>query len=42
MENTLIINSDLRTVVIPDSIKNLGVEHDDDVLQLHGENVRRH
>lgn len=35
MENTLIINSDLRTVVIPDGIKNLGVEHDDDVLQLH-------
>jgi len=31
----LVIESDLRTITIPDEIKILGVESDDDVLRLH-------
>ena len=34
MENTLIINKNLRTITIPESVKNLGVESDDGVLRL--------
>lgn len=33
-DKTLIINKDLRTITIPSSVKNLGVESDDDVLRL--------
>lgn len=34
-DNTLVIDNDLRTIQIPSSITNLGVENDDDVLRLH-------
>lgn len=33
-DKTLIIDKDLRTIIIPSSVKNLGVESDDDVLRL--------
>lgn len=33
-DKTLIIDKDLRTITIPSSVKNLGVESDDDVLRL--------
>ena len=33
-DKTLIIDKDLRTIAIPSSVKNLGVESDDDVLRL--------
>lgn len=35
VDKTLVIDSDLRTIVIPSSVKNLGVESDDDVLKLN-------
>lgn len=34
VDKTLVIDSDLRSIVIPSSVKNLGVESDDDVLKL--------
>lgn len=34
-DKTLVIDNDLRTIRIPSSITNLGVESDDEVLQLH-------
>ena len=34
-DKTLVIDNDLRTIQIPPSVKNLGVESDDGVLQLH-------
>ena len=34
IDKTLIIDSDLRTIIIPSSVKNLGVVSDDDVLKL--------
>lgn len=34
VDKTLVIDSDLRTIIIPKSITNLGVESDDDVLKL--------
>lgn len=34
-DKTLVINNDLRTITIPPSVKNLGVESDDGVLWLH-------
>lgn len=34
-DKTLVIDNDLRTITIPPSVKNLGVESDDDVLRLH-------
>ncbi len=34
-QNVIVIDSDLRTIRIPDEIKILGVESDDDVLRLH-------
>lgn len=33
-DKILIIDKDLRTIIIPSSVKNLGVESDDDVLRL--------
>ena len=33
-DKTLIIDKDLRIIIIPSSVKNLGVESDDDVLRL--------
>lgn len=33
-DKTLIIDKDLRIITIPSSVKNLGVESDDDVLRL--------
>lgn len=35
VDKTLIISNDLRTINIPSSVRNLGVESDDDVLQLN-------
>ncbi len=35
MPKILTIDNDLRKITIPDTIKNLGVESDDDVLRLH-------
>ena len=35
VDKTLIISNDLRTIAIPSSVKNLGVESDDDVLRLN-------
>lgn len=34
-QNVIVIDSDLRTIRIPEGIKILGVESDDDVLRLH-------
>lgn len=34
VDNTLVIDNYLRTIAIPKSVTNLGVEHDDDVLRL--------
>lgn len=34
VDKTLIISNDLRTITIPPSVSNLGVEYDDDVLRL--------
>lgn len=34
-QSVIVINNDLRTINIPESIKILGVESDDDVLRLH-------
>lgn len=34
VDKTLIISNDLRTITIPSSVSNLGVEYDDDVLRL--------
>ena len=34
-DKTLVIDTDARTIIIPPSIKNLGVENDDSVLYLH-------
>lgn len=33
-DKTLVISNDLRTIGIPSSVRNLGVENDDDVLEL--------
>lgn len=35
VDKTLVISNDLRTIAIPSSVKNLGVEYDDDVLELN-------
>ena len=35
VDKTLVISNDLRTIEIPRDIRNLGVEHDDDVLVLN-------
>ena len=35
VDKTLVIDSDLRTINIPSSVKNLGVESDDEVLTLN-------
>ena len=34
VDKTLVISNDLRTISIPSSVRNLGVENDDDVLYL--------
>lgn len=34
VDKTLVISNDLRTIKIPSSVTNLGVEYDDDVLRL--------
>lgn len=34
VDKTLVVDNDFRTIKIPSSVPNLGVEHDDDVLQL--------
>ena len=34
VDKTLIVDNDFRSIKIPSSVPNLGVEHDDDVLQL--------
>lgn len=35
VDRTLVIDGDLRTIIIPSTVKNLGVESDDEVLRLH-------
>lgn len=35
VDKTLIISNDLRTITIPSSVNNLGVESDNEVLRLH-------
>ena len=35
VDKTLVISNDLRTISIPSSVPNLGVESDDDVLRLN-------
>lgn len=35
VDKTLVISNDLRTIAIPNTVRNLGVESDDEVLRLH-------
>ena len=42
VDNTIIVDNDLRTLIIPKTLTNIGVESDDNVLSLHFKLPRRY